>query len=313
MSTQDSAIVSKLLTNVSNGYFPEGFIAEQILPPVFVKQTTGLVGKYSNNHLRIVTTRHAGKGDYNMYSPITVDSDTYSIENHGLYDIITDVDMRNFEKPFDAEVDSTEALTLAHKLSKEYALASVLRNASTITQNTTLTGNNQYDNLSHADSTPLSDKIVAFAAVRDATGMKPNTLIASEEVIDNLLVHESLMDSLGFKYNRTGGMKLDELARSLGVKQILVGSAMYNSAAEGQTDSLTSIWGNDLLYAYIAPPRLRQKTLGFEFRLTGTKARQTYRYKPTMPVDSKGVIVTDNYDLNLLNVECAYLIVDAIA
>ncbi len=315
MRTQDGAVVNKLLTNISNGYFPgvEDFIAEQILPAVQVAQTTGLVGKYSNNHLRIVNTVHKGKGDYQMLESITTTSDTYNIENHGIHDIVTEDDIRNFEKPFDAEIDTTMALVQAQLLAKENGLATTLRSTSIITQNTTLSGNAQYNNIHHADSHPIENKLVASAAIRDATGKKPNTLIASEEVIDYLSVHDELMDNLGFKFNRKGGMTHQELAMALGVKQILVGKAMYNSSKEGQADSLTSIWGNDLIYAYIAKPELRQKTLGFEFRKSRTSPREVARYTPNMPLRSKGIIVADNYDQNLLNVECAYLIKDAIA
>ena len=315
MRTQDGAVVNKLLTNVSNGYFPgkEDFIAEEILPTINVAQTTGLIGKYSNNHLRIVNTVHKGKGNYQQLESITTSSDSYNIEDHGLFDVITENDMRNFEKPFDAEVDTTLSLVLAQMLAKENGLATARRSTAIITQNTTLSGNNQYNKLSHADSTPLADKLVADAAIRDAIGRKPNVLIASEETIDNLRFHDSLMDNLGFKFNRTGGMTVDELARAMQVEKILIGKAMYNSAKEGQTDVLTSIWGNDLIYAHVAKPALRQKTLGFEFRKSGTSPRQVFKYNPVMPVKSKGVIVTDNYDQNLLEVNAAYLIKDAIA
>lgn len=315
MLTQSAPVVSKLLTDVSNGYFPamDDYIAEKILPAVYVPQTTGLIGKYGNDHLRIVNTVHAGKGNYQQLQTVTTSTDSYSIEDHGLFDVVTENDMRNFEKPFDAEIDTTMALTLAQMQAKEYGLASVLTNTGVITQNTTLSGTSQYSNLSSADSKPLENKLAADDAIRSATGRKANTLIASEAVIDKLRFHEELMNNLGFKFARSGGMSLDELSRALQVDNILVGRAMYETAKEGQTSSLASIWGKDLVYAYIAAPALRQKTLGFEFRKSGTAPRQVYRYTPNMPVNAKGIIVTDNYDQNILNANCAYLIKAAIA
>ena len=315
MISQNKAVVSKLLTNVSNGLFPaaEDFIAEKILPAVYVAQTTGLVGKYGNDHLRIVNTAHAGKGNYQQLETVVTSSDSYSINDHGLYDVITENDMRNFEAPFDAEVDTTNALTLAQALAKEYGLSASLRNTAIITQNTTLSGTAQYNNISSTDSKPLENKLVADDAILTATGRRPNTLIASEAVISKLLFHGELMDNLGFKYNRTGGMKLEELKAALQIDNILIGKAMYNSAKEGQADVLANVWGKDMIYAYIAAPALRQKTLGFEFRKSGTQPRQVYTYNPVMPVNSRGVIVTDNYDQHILNANCAYLIKDAIA
>lgn len=313
MQTQTGAIVSKLLTDVSNGYFPTGFIAEQILPPVYVAQTTGLVGKYTNNHLRIVTTIHTGKGPYRQLEAITVSSDTYSIEDHGLHDIITENDMRNFESPFDAEEDSTIALTLAHLIGKEYGLASTLTDPTVITQGTTLSGNSQYSNLDHADSTPLADKIVADNAIEDAVGGPSNTAIMSMKVFRYLSRHKDILGALGYTKYPPMGVSQAQLATVLQVERVLVSDAMYNAAVEGQSDDLQPIWGKDLIYARIFPPALRQKTLGFEFRKSGTMPRQTATFIPTMPLNARGVIVTDNYDQNILNATCAYLIQDAVA
>jgi hypothetical protein len=313
MQTTSGAIVSKLLTTASNGYFPKGFIAEEILPAVYVPQTTGKIGKYSNNHLRIVNTVHEGKGPYRQLEAITVSSDTYDIENHGLYDIITDKDMRNYEAPFDAEMDTTLALTLAHLIGKEYGLASALTNPSVITQGTTLSGDAQYNNIDHADSDPLVDKIVADNAIEAVCGAPSNTAIMSSKVFRYLSRHKKILGALGFTQYPPMGISKEQLATVLQVEKVLVGSAMYNSAKEGQADSLVSIWGKDLIYARIIDPQLREKTLGYEMRLTGTAARAVYKYNPVQPVNSKGVIVTDNYDQLILNATCAYLIQDAIA
>ncbi len=313
MQTQSGAIVNKLLTGASNGYFPTGFIAEQILPAVYVPQTTGLIGKYSNNHLRIVNTTHEGKGSYRQLEAVTVSSDSFNIEDHGIYDIITKKQMANFEKPFDAETDTALALTLAHFISKEYALASTLQNPSIITQGTTLSGNAQYNNLDHADSDPLGDKIAADNAIEAAVGGPSNTAIMSMKTFRYLSRHEKILKALGFTNYPTMGVSMAQLATILQVDRVLVSDAMYCSSVEGQTEVLSPIWGKDIIYARIFAPALRQKTLGYEMRLTGTMPRSVSTYNPPMPVGSKGVIVTDNYDQLILNAGCAYLIQDAIA
>lgn len=313
MQTQSGALVSKLLTTASNGYFPTGFIAEKILPAVYVPQTTGQIGKYSNNHLRIVNTVHTGKGPYRQLEAITVSSDTYDIEDHGIFDIITENDMRNYESPFDAEKDTTLALTLAHAIAKEYALASTLQNPSIVTNGTTLSGNAQYSALDHADSDPIGDKIAADNAIEAAVGAPSNTAIMSMKTFRYLSRHRQILAALGYTATPPMGVSAAQLATILQVDQVLIGDAQYNSAKEGQSDSLAPIWAKDIIYARILPPELRQKTLGYEMRKTGTSARQVFTYNPTMPVKSKGVIVTDSYDQLILNAGCAYLIQDAIA
>lgn len=307
MQTQDGAIVSKLLTDVSNGYFPTGFIADQILPKKYVPQTTGKIGKYNNNHLRLVTTIHTGKGPYRQLEAVQVSSDSYEIDDHGLHDIITKKDMVNFEDPFDAEVDSALALKLALMIGKEYALAAALQSTSIITQTSTLTGTQRYNNIEHADSQPIQDSITAHNAIRDATGMRANVVIMNGKVYDYMSRHKQLLGALGYTRTPEGGLPTDALARVLNVEKVLVGEAMYNNAKEGQADNLTNIWGNDLVYARIGAPSLRQKVLGFEMRLIGQQPYEVATYTPTMPLKSKGIIVADGYDQLLLNTTCAYL------
>ena len=316
--SQESAIVDKLLTGVSNAHIPHGFIAEQILTPLSVAETTGKIGKYGNSHLRIISnTKIVGKGKYPMVSSQTRLSDTYDVETHGLFDIITPKEYRNVSKPFDIESDVTRGLTGHLQLGKEKALADALFDTSIITQNTTLTGNAQYNNLTHADSDPLGDALVARSAIRDKIGHAPNIAIMSGKTFDTLSYHAQILDKLGFKDNRAGSLSNEELARALGVKEVLVGEAMYNAAKEGQADNLQPIWGTGIVYAYREKKSARyQKTLGYDVTLSAGKLggrRTVQKWNETMPRGAKGVSVDDSYDQLLSDTECAYLIKNAIA
>lgn len=314
MQTQSGAIVDKLLTNVSTGYVPEGYISEKILTPIKVVQTTGKIGNYTNNHLRIVNTVHKGKGPYQRLEALVVDSQTYSIEDHGLTSIITDNDRRNFESPFDARRDTVMALTVAHWLAKEYGLATALTNPAIITAGVTLSGNQQYSAREHADSDPIGDKLTADAAIRAATGRKSNKAIMNEETYDNLRFHHQLLHSMGFKYDRPGGLRMDELAMVLELEEILIGRAVYNNAKEGQADSLAFIWPKDVIYFRGEnSPGLMQKTLGYNITKAGTSPREIRRWQNNEPFDSETIACADNYDHMIVQAAAAYLIQDAIA
>ena len=316
MGTQNRAFIDQLLTQHSNGLFNDdmGFIAEQILPMVAVRETTGLVPAYGTSHLRLVNTVHVGVGKYARVDTQVLSSSTYEIIDHGLVEVLTDNVRRNTPTPFDAEIDITTALTSMQHLGKEKALADLLFSTATVTQNTTLTGNNRYNNRSHADSTPIEDRDVAFAAVEDAEGVTPNVAVMNRKTARALRTHQQLLDSLGFKSARPNGLSMTELANALDVDRVLIGDAKYESAAEGQTSSLANVWGNDLAYVYVAPNLgLRQKTFGIEIRKSGTTPREVRKWTLNEPKDAMAINVLDNYDQNILNVNCAYLIKDAIA
>lgn len=311
--SQNSAITDKFLTNASNMLLPAGYISEMILPSISVKETTGKIANYGNGHLRIENTVHIGEGPYARVDSITRGSDTYDIVEHGLQGTITDRDFRNVEKPYDARIDETLALTTHLWLGKEKGLADTLQNPTIITQGKTLAGNAQYNNRDHADSNPIEDMQEARDTILDAIGVSPNVAIMGRKTFNALRFHEQLLRSLGFSDNRAGSLSAQELAMALELDEIFVGDAVFNSAKQGQTAVIDQVWGKDLIYAKIGAPALRQKVLGWEIRKSGTSPRQVVRQKNFTPVGSEEIAVTDNYDQLILNAECAFLIQDAIA
>ena len=310
--SQNTALIDKFLTNASNMLLPAGYISEMVLPAVSVQQTTGKIANYGDGHLRIVNTVHVGEGEYARVESITRDSDTYSIENHGLQGTITDEDFRNVEKPYDARIDETLALTTHLWLGKEKGLADTLQDPTIITQGATLTGNAQYNNRDHADSNPIEDMQNARDTVLDAIGVSINTAIMSKKVFNALRFHNQLLNT-GFVQNRTGQLTGQELADVLEVDNIFVGEAVFNSAKQGQTAVIAQVWGKDLIYARIGPPALRQKVLGWEIRKSGTTPRAVVRRSNFTPVFSEEIAVTDNYDQLILNANAAFLLQDVIA
>ena len=67
---QNVAQIDKLLTKASNGYFPDSYIADDILPVIKVKNTTGKLGGYGTDFLRIETSIVTGEGKYRRVKPI---------------------------------------------------------------------------------------------------------------------------------------------------------------------------------------------------------------------------------------------------
>ena len=311
-STQGRAIVDKLLTDVSNKLVPTGYISEMILPSIQVKQRSGKIGKYGNNHLRIVNTVTGGRGSYPMIKTQNRSSTTYHIESHALKDILVREDYDNVEKPFDAEKDSVDELTTMLMTGKEKALADALGDIAVITQNETLAGTDQFSD--YVNSNPNEKFKDARLAVRGGCGFAPNTAIMDWDVAETLRFHPVLLDVLGYKDNRPGGLNDQELARALNVRRVLISEAVFNDAKEGQADDIKPIWGKDLVFAYI-PERagLRQQTLGYRLQLSGRKPRQVFKVNQDEPVDSKKIMVIDDYEQLLVNVDCAFLYKDAIA
>lgn len=311
-ATQTNAIVDQLLTQASSAYIPEGYISEALLPSVDVVETTGKLAKYGSNHLRIETTLASGKGKFRRAEPIVRSQSTYDVESHGLEGLVSDRDYRNAQKPYDAERDETIGLSTLVWLSKEKALADALGSTSILTQNTTLSGTSQFND--YANSDPLDDFKTARIAVKNGCGQKANTAVMSWEVAEALAYHPGILDALGFTKNRAGQLSEAELAKAMGVKRLLIADVDYDSADEGQSQSLAPVWGKNVIFC-VAPEAARpyQVSLGYQVRLKGIKPRQVTKWAVNNPPRSKSILVEDHYDMFLSNVNAAYLIKDAIA
>ncbi len=309
---QMKAIVDKLLTNASSAYIPEGFISDSVLPTIQSKQNTGKLGKYGTDFLRIENTIRGGRGAYQRVDVIKRTTDSYDIEGHGLEGIVTEDDYDNVELPFDAEKDEVMGLSTMLAVGKEKALADTLTDTAVLTQNTTLAGTDQYSDYLNSD--PIDDFNTARETVKAGAGIAPNVAILSWEVFNKLKFHPGLLDALGYKDNRPGGLKGQELADVLEVKKIFIAEAMYESAKEGQTGVLAPIWGKHMVFA-VLPEQARkyQVSLGYLVRKMGRPSRRVTKWTVNNPPNSKAILVDDAYDMFISNALAGYLIKDAVA
>lgn len=310
--SQMRAIVDKLLTGVSSAYVPKGFLCEEILPTIQSKQYSGLLGKYGTSHLRIENSIKGGRGKYRQVETRVYSTTSYLIEGHGLEGFVSKEDYANVEEPFDAERDESIGLSTVLWLEKEKTLADTVTSTSILTQNTTLSGTSQLSDYLNSD--PISVFNTARSTVLNATGLMPNLAIMDVAVWNVLRFHPQMLDALGYKWARPGGLTQEEMARAIGVDQVLFGSARYESAKEGQTSSLAAVWGKHIVFA-VAPdkPGIMQKSLGYLLRPTGGQPRKVYKESNFNPPGSTKILVEDEYDMLISDAACGYLVANAIA
>ena len=313
--SKTAAVQDKLLTAASNAYIPEDFhfVASRILPVLPVTEQSGKLGKYGKDFLRLVNTVMGGSGKAARIKTLVDSTSSYYIEDHGLEANISKNDLKNFQTPYDAELDESLGLIVLMKIAKEKAIADALTDTATITQNTTLSGTAQFNDYTNSD--PLGKFLTARTTVRDGIGFPPNKAIMDWKVANTLAYHPGILDALGFTQARAGQLTELELAKALGVDEVLIPRVMYNSAVEGQSDSLGAVWGKHIVFAYSpSVARRKQQSLGYEVVYEGEMPYKVFRYFPgNPPPPARNVIVTDDYDQLLSDVTGAYLIKNAIA
>ncbi len=306
MLVQQDVVVDPALSNVSIKYTNDTFIADMIFPVVPVAKQTGKYYIYDKSNLRALNTqRAAGSGANEIDFGLSLGS--FACDDHALKEFVADEIADQADAALNPLIDATETVTEQLMLDREIKLATMLADTAQVTSNTTLSGTNQWSDYSNSD--PIGDVRTARATVHTNTFKKPNTIVMSKTVFDMLIDHPAIIERI--KYSQLGVVSAELLARVFQVEQILVGEAGYNSAVEGQSDSLAYVWGKHAIVCYVAPQvRLKQVTFGYTFTYA---KRQVKRWRDE---DREGTYVRigqDNYVQKIVAVGAAYLIKNAIA
>lgn len=312
MATQIRGIIDLLLTNASSAYIPDGCVADSLLPALKFSQYTGKLGGYGSGHLRIENSVKSGRGKYRSVQTITRTTTNFEIFGHGLEGMVTKNDYKNVIDPFDAEKDETMGLSTVLMLEKEQGLATTLSSTSVMTNNTTLSGTSQFSDYTNSDV--VTQVNTAKTTVRNACGAVVNTLIMDYAVAQVLRYHPQLLELLGFRYQKPGGLADSDLAKAFDVPNIVIPNVVYNTAAEGQTASLTPVWGKHMIFAVIPDSAQKyQVSLGYNVRLDDGQPRKVYKEPEFNPPGSTKILVEDEYDMLISNALAGYLIKNAVA
>ena len=307
--TQNRAIVDKLLTNVSNKYVPIDYLSERILPLITVKQTSGKLGGYGNDHIRIETFLHSGDGKYPRVKVRNRNTTDFVLQKHALSAVIPEEEFDIVEQHFDARKDTTDHVTSLLWTEKEKGLSDTLSDTGVITNNVTLSGTSQYTDVDNSD--PLGDFSNARKTIRGKVGQKPNIAIMNGQVQDTLMIHPQILDRLGFKDNRSGNLTNQEIARALDVDQVLVSDTLVNTAKEGQADVITTIWGDHITFV-VAPKSAAKNQISLGYRIQKGTSRRVSRFTLDDPTGAEQINIDDWYDQLISNANAAFLIKDAI-
>jgi len=305
--------VDQLLTNISLAYVNQTYIAQDVLPTVpNLKDETGKIGSYSNDHLRIYTAKRslydtAQKRIEWTYSQ----DDSYQIDYYDLDAYLPDRLIDQVRKPFDARRDAMLITQQALLLEREKALADVMTNTSVLTQNTTLSGTAQFSD--YNNSTPEIVIRDARTAVHAATGMEANRILMSRDVLVALQLHP-------FFVNQVRGVRVPSeqdvvsiLKSFFGFKSVYVGNARYVNSQEGQTETMASVWNKDIVVFYTPDaPSLFTNSFGYSFQLAGKNMAIRTRREP---IADKGELINVEHARQdkILIPTAGYLIKNAVA
>lgn len=305
MLVRTDVLVDPVLSNVSKAYQNEMYIADMIFPPLKVATESGKYYQYDRAKFRRnITKRAAGaKANEVEYGLSTA---SYITEDHALKEKTPWEIIRQADSALNPEMDATENITEQLMIDKEVALATSMAATATITQNTTLSGTSQWSDYTNSD--PIGVVKAGVVVVQKAVGRKPNTMVMGKEVFDQLADHPDIVEKV--KYSALGVLTEELLARIFNVKKVIVAEAIYNTATEGATDSMSYIWGKHCWLMHITPnARLRSITVGYTLKYEQRKVKKW----DDVDAEARFVRANENYVQKFVAAEAAYLIKNAVA
>ena len=305
MLVQTDVRVDPVLSNISKAYSNEMYVASILFPSFKVGKETGKYYQYDKSKFRRNTTKRAAGAKANEVE-YGLSTASFSTEDHALKEKTPWEIIRQADSALNPEMDATENITEQLLIDKEVALATSMASTATLTQNTTLAGTSQWSDYTNSD--PIGDVKTAVTTIQKAIGRKPNTMVIGKEVFDQLADHPNIVEKV--KYSQLGVLTEELLARIFNVQKVVVAEAVYNTATEGATDSMSYIWGKHAWLAYITPTaRLRSITLGFTFNYEDRKVKKW----DDEDAEARFVRVNENYVQKFVATEAAYLIKNAVA
>jgi hypothetical protein len=272
--------VNAPLTNISVAWMQkqDAFIADEVFPNVPVDKQSDryfiyLQDAWTRNDMqeRAPSTQSAGSG-------YTLDNTpTYYARVYALHKDIDDQIRANSDVPLNPDRDATMYVSQQAMQKRDLVWAANYFTTSVWTGSTSggdLTGvasaptSAQFVYWNVAGSTPIEDITTQIVHVGEATGYRPNTLVLSPYVYNQLKNHAEFMDRI--KYTQRGVMTPELLAAILDLDKVLIPWGIQNTAHEGQTMANSFIYGKNAFLCYSAPSAgLMQPTAGYTFSWTG--------------------------------------------
>jgi hypothetical protein len=245
------------------------FIGTKVLPIFPTKKKASIFPAITRESItRDADTKRAPRGNYNRDSFQAKDRQ-YNCEEHGLEGPLDDSEREMYASDFDAELTTVQIVTRRVLQAQEKRIASAVFDTATFSGSDLFTDYSAepWDNAS-------SDVIAQVREVREKVrkncGMDPGTLVMSKANIDRLLANSGIKGAIQYVARLTEAEILNALADILGVKKIVVGKGIYNSAKEGKAFKGADIWSDD--YAMVAVigegQRLSDPSMGRTFLWT---------------------------------------------
>jgi len=218
--------------------------------------------------LKIADLKRSPRGGYNR-DDWEFETGNYNCIEYGKEQPIDDMEASLYARFFDAEEVAALRATAQLLRGREKRVADIVFNATTFAN---FTDDVTTEWSTSATCTPRADVQDAISSVRNNTGLTPDSAIMAYEVFQNILICNDFKDHVQYT-TPVLTLPLDVqkslVAQYLGVRRVLIGDAVYDSANQGLSATVSPVWDDE--YCMVAklaenPRDLREPCLGRTFQ-----------------------------------------------
>lgn len=240
--------VDQALSRISIAYKNPTYIWDQVAPVINVDKESDKYYIFTQGDWFRDEAKIRAEGTAAPVSGFTLSTSSYACVEYALATKLADRTLANADAALDLRASKAAFVTDKVQLRMERDLAANFFTTGVWgTDNTTAT---DWDTFG-AD-TPLQDIQLAVDTIRTATGADANTLILGATTWSKGLKWNPDLTEL-IKYTQRGIATPELLATALDFKKVLIGKAIYNTAAEGAPPAYADIWGDNALVLYVPP------------------------------------------------------------
>lgn len=299
--------VDAVLTQFSQQYKNEDFIAGDVLPQVKVKKRSDVWFKYDKDQRFTVPDMAIGPKSKLGEVDLKMSTDNYSVKDYGLEEFVSQAEIDNADNPLDPQRDASDLIMGLLMLAWEKRTADLVFAAGTYGSQTA-TPANKWTHLTNG--TPLTDIMTAL----DIPFLRPNILVFGADSWRAFRSHPQIVDavkgSTRLQSAKGGVASREDVASLFEVDEVLVGRSKYNSAKAGQTASYARLWVDNCALLRVEKT-LTPRSVSFGCTLTETQPLAMVRRDDSRGI--KGGIslrVVHNTDEKIKAADLGYLYTD---